>query len=190
MWLGSPLTPSLHKRHYMLPMKIYTYLSYRRKINETDVSHTYNLQKYEIDSSDSLNGSGCSLSIFIRSTIPMISGDFLTRWNAITFWKGQGKRTILRYFIFLHRSLRLANNLRRNHLHAQPFKLRRGQYVNYIALRKQNFLDFFWFCVQNLCGNDSKYHSFNWKDVLVTNVDFFEKKQFSLQFSITCYRFT
>ena len=30
-------------------MKIYTYLSYRRKINQTDVSHTYNLQKVWIE---------------------------------------------------------------------------------------------------------------------------------------------
>ena len=44
-------------------------------------------------------------------------------------------------------------------------------------------LEFFW-SVQNLCCNDSKYHSFNWKDFSVTNVEFFEKKQFSLQFSI------
>ena len=46
------------------------------------------------------------------------------------------------------------------------------------------------FCVQNLCCNDSKYHSFNWKDVSVRNVDFFEKKHFRLQFSTACYRFT
>ena len=32
------------------------------------------------------------------------------------------------------------------------------------------------------CCNDSTYHSLNWKDVSVTNVDIFEKKQFSLQF--------
>ena len=67
----------------------------------------------------------------------------------------------------------------------------RWDYVNFIALRKYNFLDsFFLFCVQNLRCNDSKYHSFNWKDVSVTNVDFFEKKQFRLQFSMACYRFT
>ena len=64
--------------------------------------------------------------------------------------KGKGKRTILRYFIFLDRSFslrsfRLANNLLRNHLYAQPFKLRRG-YVNFIALRKYNFLDSFFCC--------------------------------------------
>ena len=46
------------------------------------------------------------------------------------------------------------------------------------------FAQFFFvlFCVQNFCCNDSKYHSLNWKDVSVTNVDIFEKKQFSLQF--------
>ena len=38
------------------------------------------------------------------------------------------------------------------------------------------------FCVQDLCCNDLKYHSLNWKDVSVTNVDIFEKEQFSLQF--------
>ena len=30
------------------------------------------------------------LLILIRSTIPVISGDFLTRWNAITVGKGRG----------------------------------------------------------------------------------------------------
>ena len=68
----------------------YPYLSYRREINETDVNYTCNLQKVW-DSSDSLNGNSCSLFIFIRSTIPMISRDFLTRWNAITLRKGREK---------------------------------------------------------------------------------------------------
>ena len=49
-------------------MKIYLYLSYRREINETDVNYTCNWQKVWY-SSDSLNGNGCSLLIFIRSTI-------------------------------------------------------------------------------------------------------------------------
>ena len=75
-------------------MKIYPYLSYRREINETDVNYTCNLQKVG-DSSDSLNGNSCSLFIFIRSTIPVISGDFLTRWNAITVGKGRGKGQFL-----------------------------------------------------------------------------------------------
>ena len=71
-------------------MKIYPYLSYRREINETDVNYTCNWQKVW-DSSDSLNRNGCSLFIFIRSTIPVISGDFLTGWNAITVRKGREK---------------------------------------------------------------------------------------------------
>ena len=71
-------------------MKIYPYLSYRREINETDVNYTCNLQKVW-DSSDSLNGNRSSLFIFIRSTIPMISGDFLTRWNSIAVRKGREK---------------------------------------------------------------------------------------------------
>ena len=100
--LGSPLTPSLP---YMLPMEIYTYLSCRRKINETDVSYTYNLQKVGIDSSDWLNGSGCSLLIFTRSTIPYDQRRFLNMMERDHRGKGQGKRTILKYFIFLHRSL-------------------------------------------------------------------------------------
>ena len=66
-------------------MKIYPYLSSRSEINETDVNYTCNWQKVW-DSSDSLNGNGCSV----------ISGDFLTGWNAITVRKGRGKRTILR----------------------------------------------------------------------------------------------
>ena len=92
----SPFTPSLP---YMLPMEIYTYLSYRPKINDTDVSYTRSpswfistiCRKYGINSCDSLNGSGCSLLIFIRFTIPMIGEDFLTRWNAITVGKGREK---------------------------------------------------------------------------------------------------
>ena len=75
-------------------MKIYPYLSYRREINETDVNYTCNLQKVW-DSSDSLNGNSYSLFIFIRSTIPVISGDVLTRWNAITVGKGREKGQFL-----------------------------------------------------------------------------------------------
>ena len=74
--LGSPFTSSLYKIHFMLPMKIYPYLNYHREINETDVNYTCNLQKVWVDSSDSLNESSCSLLIFIRLTIPMISGVF------------------------------------------------------------------------------------------------------------------
>ena len=38
------------------------------------------------------------------------------------------------------------------------------------------------FCGQNLCCNDSQYHSLNWKDLSVTNVDICEKEQLSFQF--------
>ena len=59
-------------------------------------------------------------------------------------------------------------------------------YVNVIAVRKYNFLDSFLFCFVYktifAVTIDSKYHSLNWKDVSVTNVDIFEKEQFSLQF--------
>ena len=48
-----------------------------------------NLQKVIWGSSNGLNGNGCSLLIFIRSTVPMIRADFLTRWNAITVTKGR-----------------------------------------------------------------------------------------------------
>ena len=75
-------------------MKIYPYLSYRREIIETDVNYTCNLQNVW-DSSDSLNGNSCSLFIFIRSTIPVISGDFLTRRNSITVRKESGKGQFL-----------------------------------------------------------------------------------------------
>ena len=66
------------------------------------------------------------------------------------------------------------------------FQVKARLYITFIAVPKYNFLVSFLllllFCVQNLCCNDSKYHSLNWKDVSVTNVDIFEKKQFSLQF--------
>ena len=121
--LGSPFTPSLYKRHYMLPMKIYPYLSYRREINETDVNYTCNLQKVW-DSSDSLNGNSCSLfrpySIYNSNN----QWRFFNTMECDHREKGKGKRTIFRYFIFLDRSFRSVT-LRRNHLHSQPFKLRR-----------------------------------------------------------------
>ena len=52
-------------------------------------------------------------------------------------------------------------------------------YVNVIAVRKYNFLDSFLFCFVYktifVVTIDSKYHSLNWKDVSVTNVDIFEQ---------------
>ena len=98
-------------------VKIYTYLSYRRKINETDVSHTYNLQKVW-DRQLWLAEWKWLLTINLNSIYN--SNDqrrFLNRMEWDHRGKGQGKRIIL-------------------------------------------------------------------------NVDFFEKKQFSLQFSMVCFRFT
>ena len=64
------------------------------------------------------------------------------------------------------------------------FQVKARLCVNFVAVRKYNFRDsfFVFFCVQNLCCNDSKNHSLNCQDVSVTNVDIFEKEQFSLQF--------
>ena len=125
-------------------MKIYPYLSYRREINETDVNYTCNLQKVW-DSSDSLNGNRCSLFIFIRSTIPVISGDFLTRWNSITVRKGREKGQFLGISYFWIEVLGL------NYLTKEPpsfptFQVKARLYVNFIVVRKYNFLDYFLFC--------------------------------------------
>ena len=72
------------------------------------------------------------------------------------------------------------------------FQVKARLYVNFIALRKCNFSELFFvlFCVQNLCCNDSEYHSLKWKDVSVMNVDTFEKKQFSLQFFFSLIQVT
>ena len=77
----------------------------------------------------------------------MTSGDFLTCWNAITARKARGgKRTIFRYFTFLDRSFR-SLTLGKNHLHSQlTFQLKARLYVNFIAVRKYNFLHYFLFC--------------------------------------------
>ena len=60
------------------------------------------------------------IKIFIRSTIPVISGDFLTRWKAITVGKGRGsegkKGQFLAISFFWIEVLGLL---------AKPFKLRR-----------------------------------------------------------------
>ena len=125
-------------------MKIYPYLSYRREINETDVNYTCNLQKVW-DSSDSLNGNRCSLFIFIRSTIPVISGDFLTRCNSITVRKGRGKGQFLCISYFWIEVLGL------NYLTKEPpsfptFQVKARLYVNFIAVPKHSFLDSFFCC--------------------------------------------
>ena len=167
-------------------MKIYPYQSYRREINETDVNYTCNWQKVW-DSSDSLNGNGCSLLISIRSTIPVISGDFLTRWNAITVRKGRGKGQFWgnSYFwieVFLKEVLGLLPYEGNTFI---PNISSWGETVcKFYYCTEIRFSRFFFvlFCVQNLCCNNSKNHTLNWQDVSVANVDTFEKEQFSLQF--------
>ena len=168
-------------------MKIYPYLSYRREINETGVNYTCNLQKVW-DSPESLNRNSCSLLIFIRSTIPMISWDFLTRWKAITVRKGKEKGqfwgvSYLWIEVFLKEVLGLLP-YEGTTIIPNLSSEEETVYVNFIAVWKYKFSPFFFvlLCIQNLCCNDSTYHSLNWKDVSVTNVDIFEKKQFSLQF--------
>ena len=79
-------------------MQIYPYLSYSRKINETNVQYTCNFQRVW-DSYDSLNGTSCSLLIFIRSIIPMISGDFNTM-ECDHRQKGEGKGQFAVFHIF------------------------------------------------------------------------------------------
>ena len=113
----------------------------------------------------------------------MINRDFWTRWNAITVRKGREKRQFwgVSYFrigVFLKEDLGLTPNISSQ-----------GETVcKYCCLLLPcgittfSILFFLLFFVQNLCCNDSKYHSLNWKDVSVTNVDIFEKEQFSLQF--------
>ena len=74
-------------------MKIYPYLSYRREINETDVNDTCNLQ---------------NVLLFINLYSIYNSNDQLRFFNPMECdhrEKGEGKRTILRYFISLDRSL-------------------------------------------------------------------------------------
>ena len=69
-------------------MKIYDTWAISAKRKDTDVKYveTYNLQSME---KLWRAGNSCLL-LFIQSTTPMISGDFLTRWNAITVGKGRG----------------------------------------------------------------------------------------------------
>ena len=125
-------------------LRIYPYLSYRREINETDVNYTCNLQKVW-DSSDSLNGNSCSLFIFIRSTIPVISGDFLTRWNAITVGKGRGKGQFLGISYFWIEVLGL-NYLTKETPSFLTFQVKARLFVNIIAVREYNLLNSFLFC--------------------------------------------
>ena len=135
----------------ILPMKIYPYLSYRREINETDVNYTCNLQKVW-DSSDSLNGNSCSLFHLYSIYNSNDQWRFFNTMECDHREKGKGKVQFLGIswnFIFLDRSFR-SLTLRRNHLHSQPFKLRRD--CMYILLPYGNTIFSITFCFV-LCTN-------------------------------------
>ena len=75
----------------------------------------------------------------------MISGDFLTRWNAINVRKGRGKGQFLGISYFWIEVLGL------NYLTKEPpsfltFQVKARLYVNFIAVPKYNFLDSFSCC--------------------------------------------
>ena len=145
-WDLAPLSHHhMYKRHHMLiadeDLSI-PELSSRNKRNRRKLY--YNLQKVW-DSSDSLNGNSCSLFIFIRSTIPVISGDFLTPWNAIIVRKGRDKGQFLGNSYFWIEVLGL------NYLTKEPpsfptFQVKARLYVNFIAVPKHSFLDSFLCC--------------------------------------------
>ena len=142
MGLGSPFATSLYKRHFADEDLSIPELSSRNKRNRRKLY--CNLQKVW-DSSDSLNGNSCSLFIFIRSTIPVISGDFLIRWNAIIVRKGRDKGQFLGNSYFWIEVLGL------NYLTKEPpsfptFQVKARLYVNFIGVPKYSFLNSFFCC--------------------------------------------
>ena len=75
----------------------------------------------------------------------MISGDFLTRWNSITVRKARERGQFLGISYFWIEVLGL------NYLTKEPpsfptFQVKARLYVNFIAVRKYNCLDYFLFC--------------------------------------------
>ena len=128
--LGSPFTTSLYKRHVADEDLSIPELSPRDKRNRRKLY---------------LNGNRCSLFIFIRSTIPVISGDFLTRWNSITVRKGREKGQFLGISYFWIEVLGL------NYLTKEPpsfptFQVKARLYVNFIGVPKYSFLNSFFCC--------------------------------------------
>ena len=90
------------------------------------------------------------LSLF-DSTIPMISGSgllsveiFLSRWNEITVRKGREKGQFLGISYFWIDVLGLLPYEGTTFI--PTFHVKARLYVNFIALRKYNFLDYFLFC--------------------------------------------
>ena len=119
--LGSPFTTSLYKRHFADEDLSIPELSPRNKRNRRKLFLQFEESVGQLWLAEWK--SSCSLFIFIRSTVPMISGDFLTRWNAITVRKGREKGQFLGISYFWI-EVCFSFTLRRNHLHSQPFKLR------------------------------------------------------------------
>ena len=147
MGLGSHFATSLYKRHFADEDLSIPELSPRNKRNGRKLY--CNLQKVW-DSSDSLNGNSCSLFIFIRSIIPMISGDFLTRWNAIIVRKGRNKGQFLGNSYFWIEVLGL-NYLTKGPPSFPTFQVKARLYINFIAVPKYNFLVSFFVVVVVLC---------------------------------------
>ena len=75
----------------------------------------------------------------------MISGDFLTGWNAITVRKGRGKGQFLGISYFWIEVLGL-NYLKKETPSFLTFQVKTRLYVYFIAVRKYNFLDYLSFC--------------------------------------------
>ena len=84
----------------MLPMKIYPYQSYRREINETDVNYTYNLHKVWLKLAEWKQLLTINLYSICNSNDQR---RFLNTMECNHHEKGEEKKTILRYFIFLDR---------------------------------------------------------------------------------------
>ena len=169
-------------------MKIYPYLSDRPQNNNTGVKYveTCNLQKvYGTALTRWMEVAALLWLIFILSAIPMISGEFLKRRDAITVGKERGMRWKNNKFDLFH-IFGLGLLAYEGTTFIPTFQVKARLYVNFNAVRKYDFLGYLFSFF--LCCNDSKYHSLNWKEVSDTNVDIFEKKHFSLQFFFSLHQ--
>ena len=70
------------------------------------------------------------------------------------------------------------------------FQVKARLYVNFIALRKYNFLDFFGFTYKIFAVTILNIIPLTERTFHSRMLTFFKKKQFSLQFSIACFGFT
>ena len=92
-WGRSCFTTSLYKRHFADEDLSIPELSPRNRRNRRKLSPVI-FRKYGTALTRWMEIAAHYLCS-IRSTIPMISGDFLTRWNAITMRKGREKGQFL-----------------------------------------------------------------------------------------------